>query len=317
MADELSRWAARRSPELIARAEAEAVALLRDALVRAALGGEPEPVRRPVRSEEAGELVWAYCVLRASDARPEVPGVESASLLRVEAGGLAALVSRVPRAEFGEEPLRRNLNDIDWLERVARAHEQVLERALERATIVPLRLCTLYESEQGVRGMLERERKALTDALDALGGRQEWGVKLLVDRDRLMAEAAARSGESAIDADSTGDGGAYMLRRRHERRVRELADALAGELAEEVHARLEDRALAAITRPPQNRELSGHTGEMLLNAAYLVETERIAELRELVAELEAAGAPLGAHIELTGPWPPYNFVPGDAAATLA
>jgi len=56
--------------------------------------------------------------------------------------------------------------------------------------------------------------------------------------------------------------------------------------------------------------LSGHEGEMLLNGAYLVEAERVDGLRELVAELECDYDALGARIELSGPWPPYNFVPG-------
>src|SRR5919197_1737576 len=192
MSEHLARWAAERAPELAARAEAEAVAMLRDALVRAAIGERERakqpsaPARPPAETAERGELLWVYCVLQAGDPSPS-------ELERVEAAGLAALVGRVRRAEFGEEPLRRNLNDLAWLERVARSHEAVLDRALATATIVPLRLCTLYEKEQGVREMLEREHDSLTAALEALAGRQEWGVKVIVDRERLLAEARARS----------------------------------------------------------------------------------------------------------------------------
>ena len=55
---------------------------------------------------------------------------------------------------------------------------------------------------------------------------------------------------------------------------------------------------------------------MVLNAAYLVERSRTDELRELVAELEDRHRGLGVTIELTGPWPPYNFVPSDGGAAL-
>src|SRR5438046_267374 len=150
MADPLARWAAERAPELAARAEAEAVAMLRDALVRAALGERERPqkpaapARAPAESHEPGELLWAYCVLLA--------------------------------------------------------------------------------------------------ALDALAGRQEWGVKVLVDPDKLMAQARDSSEQPDEPPESTG-GGAYMLRRRAERRAREVADSLAAELAGQVHARLEDWAI--------------------------------------------------------------------------
>jgi hypothetical protein len=171
---------------------------------------------------------------------------------RVEAGGLAALVASVPRAEFGEEPLRRNLNDLQWLERVARSHEAVLERAMATNTIVPLRLCTLYETEGNVRQMLEREGKALRGALARLTGRQEWGVKVLVDPQKLAEEARARTGEDGTldeELEGLGGGGAYMLRRRQERETREVASALARELAERIHARLEERARSSPIDP--------------------------------------------------------------------
>jgi Gas vesicle synthesis protein GvpL/GvpF len=338
MADGLARWAAARAPEIVSRAEAEAVAALREALLEAALGGKQErepaaepalrgkPEREPAAAPPAranrveGDALWTYCVARAGDPLPEgIPGVDGGGSSRIEAGGLSALVGRVPLAEFGAEPLRRNLNDIDWLERVARAHEAVLEGALAACTIVPLRLCTIYESEAGLQRMLEDERESLVEALELLDGRQEWGVKLLVEREKLSNAARARSDDvAALDEElaARAGGGAYMLRRRLERQVRETADALAAEVAEDVHARLQDWATDAVTRPPQNRDLSGHEGEMLLNAAYLVEAERVDGMRELVAELEELHRPLGARLELTGPWPPYNFVPQGGAAGI-
>jgi hypothetical protein len=238
----------------------------------------------------------------------------------VEGDGLAALVSRVPLAEFGEEPLRRNLNELAWLERVARTHEAVLERALVEATIAPLRLCTIYESADRVRAMLDADRARFAEVLDALEGRQEWGIKLLLDPERLAAEARRRIPEGEAQAAQVaerGEGAGYMLRRRLERQVADAADELAAEVAHQVHARVQDWAVDAVTRPPQNRELSGHEGDMALNAAYLVEVDRVDGLRELVAELEAHHRAVGARIELTGPWPPYNFVPDDGAEALA
>jgi hypothetical protein len=100
-----------------------------------------------------------------------------------------------------------------------------------------------------------------------------------------------------------------MLLRREERRLRETADRLAAELADDVHARLQERAVEARKRPPQNRELSGHEGEMVLNGAYLVERDQADGLRDLVGELEQHHRELGARLELGGPFPPYSFVP--------
>ena len=325
MTDELARWAGERAPALLARAEAEAVAVLRDALVAAALprARAAPPAASPVEdpAPELGDALWTYGVVRAGAAPPtEVEGVEGAGAVElVVAGELAALVSRVPLADFGEEPLRRNLNHMPWLERVARAHEAVLERALQTATIVPLRLCTIYASEARVRGMLDAERESFAEILGLLEGRQEWGVKLLLDPARVADEARARSPEvETLEAQlaQRSEGGAYMLRRRLERHVSEVSESLAAEVARHVHARVQDWAVDAVTLSPQNRELSGHEGEMVLNGAYLVDADRVDGLRGLVGELETHHRELGARIELTGPCPPYNFVPSRGAGAL-
>ena len=335
MADDLASWARSRAPELLARAEAEAVAALRDALVEAALAqrGTEAPARtriaapeprvpvKPARVEApAGDGLWAYCVMRAAEPVPAGgPGLDGGVVEQVEAGGLAALVTRVPLAEFGAGPLRENLNDLRWLERVARAHEAVLDRALSEGTIVPLRLCTIYENEDSVREMLEREHDSLARALETLAGRQEWGVKVLADDEGLAQEARSRSTEAAALEDELGartGGGAYMLRRRLERHVRETVDALGAEVAEQVHAELQDWVTDAVVLPAQNPELSGHEGRMLLNGAYLVEAERVEGLVALVAELEERHRELGVRVQLSGPWPPYNFLPGGGTTAL-
>jgi hypothetical protein len=312
MADDVARWAAGRAPDLIERAEAEAVAILRDALLDAARRrtGVAQPNEAAVRvPAQDGELIWAYCAMRAGTAAPvTTTGVAGRPVERLDDGELAVLVSRVPAQQFAEAPLRDNLNDLLWLEDVARAHQGVLDDAFAATTIVPLRLCTLYDDEDSARAMLGRERAAIEEALERLAGRQEWAVKVLVDDERLQAAALAASPvletrEAELAARS--EGSAYLERRRVERRVREQADSLAAEVADRVHARLQDWA---ITHPPQNRELSGHDGEMLLNGAYLVESDRAEGLRDLVAELEAHHRDVGARIELTGPWPPFNFV---------
>ena len=322
MADPLGRWAAQHAPDVLARAEAEAVKVLRDALVRAAIAeraqsSEPAPVppKPAARPTSGASGVWAYGVLAAdADLPRSLTGVDPGHPVEaLSAGGLVALVSRVPLDEFGAEPLRENLNDLAWLERVARAHESVLDQAVQAGTCVPLRLCTIYESDESLRAMLEREAESFADALGHLAGREEWSVKLLVDADALSHEARAQTEDIAgleQGTEEQSEGGAYMLRRRVERRVRERAAQLATEVAESVHARLDAHAVDAVTRPAQNPELSGHDGEMLLNGAYLVEADRVDGLHALVAELERDYGGLGARLELTGPWPPYNFVPG-------
>jgi hypothetical protein len=46
----------------------------------------------------------------------------------------------------------------------------------------------------------------------------------------------------------------------------------------------------------------------VLNGVYLVERARVRELDRVVEELRGEWEHAGFQLELTGPWPPYNFV---------
>src|ERR671928_136021 len=53
----------------------------------------------------------------------------------------------------------------------------LLDIELRLGPVVPFRLCTIYESADGVRAMLEHERTGLASALARLDGMVELGVK--------------------------------------------------------------------------------------------------------------------------------------------
>ncbi len=270
----------------------------------------PHPLAEHARREATGQYVYGVV---AADA-PEVPdlvGVEpSAPVARIEEGGLAALVSEVPLAEFDEESLRENLNDVAWLEEKARAHEQVLEATLAAGPVVPLRLCTVFTGEEQVQAMLDREHRVLADALARLDGRGEWGVKAYADRGAAEREALRRTEDGAgpAGAGAVSAGTAYMNRRRREARAREEVEEIADEWARAIHDRVAAFAAEALLNPLQRPELTGHDGEMVLNGVYLIDDDDVAELRVAVAGLAEEFDRRGVEVQLTGPWPAYNFV---------
>jgi hypothetical protein len=243
-----------------------------------------------------------YCVTAGEPGRSldDLPGVDPRVPVRaIRQADIAALASQVPLSDFGAEPLKRNLNELPWLERVARAHQRVLDGALEAATIVPLRLCTVFADDAGVEAMLEREHDVLAGALARLAGRQEWSVKLL-------AAPASRRTDQGSDVPQSGR--AYVDRLRRDRAARSDAQRRARAAAQEVHRALAARAVdARVLRKPAP-ELSGDDGELVLNGAYLVEAGHLAGFRAAATELGDRHRAGGMRLEVTGPWPPYSFV---------
>jgi hypothetical protein len=268
---------------------------------------EPRPPE-PRSVPQEGSAWWAYCVVPAAEADRVPPNLHSVDpagpVEMVTCGELAAVVSCVPLSEYGDERLREHLEDLAWVEQVARAHEEVLEAAMSATTIVPLRLCTIYLSRDRVEALLDDQAPGLTAALAELRGRTEWGVKVFAPDGAVAASPSTE----------VGGGSAYIERRRSERAAREEAHRRTNECAQDVHARLEREAVAACVNPPQRREAHGRDAEMLLNGSYLFDDERRSVLQSIVDALAREYEPLGFSIELTGPWPPYNFVSPSASA---
>jgi hypothetical protein len=242
------------------------------------------------------DAVWIYGVEDGAAAGPPPGrGVDPAHPVElVRHAGLAALTSRVNVEEFSAEALRQSLEDLDKLEALARAHERVLDDALNGGAIVPFRICTIYSSEDRVREMLEREREPLAQALGRLRGKSEWGVKA------YAPEAPA----TPAPATAPASGAEYLARKRAQRAQVETSRQTLEATIGAIHERLAAGTAGAVLSPPQDRRLTGRAGEMVLNAAYLVADDAVPAFRDLIAELEGS---YGVALEITGPWPAYHF----------
>jgi hypothetical protein len=231
------------------------------------------------------ELWWIYGVTAA-------PGPVELDVERIEQDGLVALARPVPAAEFSGAALERRLNDLETLAAMARAHEAVLDGALVAGDVIPLRMCTLYETREAVGRMLHAERERLLNALKHIQGAFELGVKVFAPPSRRDEQARPASGTE------------YLTARLTQRDEAALSEAAVLRTAAELHARLTEHADDAVLLRPQDRRLNRRESEMVLNGAYLVRRDAAPEFQRLVSS-QAGGGEL--EIELTGPWPPYHF----------
>jgi hypothetical protein len=254
----------------------------------------------------SGSATYLYAVIRASSAAalaPELNGIDGGQVRIIPAGEVACAVSTVGLDEFGEGPLQRNLEDLAWLERVAREHDAVVHALARHTTTVPLRLGAVYLDDDSAVAHVRRLEPTAVATLDVLEGREEWGVKVYAVPPRRD------TGSGAADRPSSGLD--YLRRRRAElERKAEDASASAAD-ADAVFERLRSVAVLARRHRPQDPVLSGVPHAMVLNAAFLVDRDAGPPFRREVESL-AAARPEGA-VVLTGPWPPYSFATLDGA----
>ena len=212
-------------------------------------------------------------------------------------------MSTVSLEQFGEEPLRRSLEDLDWVGEMARAHHRVVEAVAETVPTAPVRLATVYRSEDQVRDLLERRHDDFTEVLSHVAGRREWGVKAYVRPRRRRTRRPAGTGAEGA-AETARPGTAYLKRRQANLRNREQRWRQATARAEHIHAALSAVAVASRLHRPQDPQLSGRDEWMVLNGAYLVDEGRGEEFAAALDALRGQDVDL----ELTGPWAPYSFI---------
>jgi hypothetical protein len=244
------------------------------------------------------------------------------------------LLSDVNLDEFGADALARNLEDLDWLERAARAHHEVIDAAARLFPVLPMRLATVYSGEDAMAETVRAHDAEFRAALSHVRGRLEWGVKAYAQPERDRGATAAEEASSRGSATQTratqtratqtratqtratraeagsrqgqsGSGLAYLSRRRDELAARKASERDAVASARSVHADLAGRSAGARLHAPQSPQLSGARTPMVLNASYLVGERDGPAFTEAVTTATAAYPDL--RIELTGPWPPYSF----------
>ncbi|MYQ54612.1 MULTISPECIES: GvpL/GvpF family gas vesicle protein [unclassified Streptomyces] len=233
-------------------------------------------------------------------------------------GSLEAVVQDVPAEMFGEDALRERLANRAELEHCARAHHAVVAAAAGRAPTLPLPLATLYLSDERARAALREDENRFRSVMGRIAGRVEWGVKVYAAPGRpertgpttttLTATAPPETASAART--NTRPGHAYLDRARGARRAREERQEAGLNAAASVDRALRDIAVAGRRLRSHDTGVTGAGRVQLLNAAYLVDEGREADLIGAVELLRTSPGYERVELEVTGPWVPYSFVDG-------
>jgi hypothetical protein len=248
------------------------------------------------RSGDSGPATGQYVfgVVRAEPGRPEPP------LTTVEESGLSALVQPVGRDEF-----RDRGDDLGWLERWARRHDEVLNAALAGGPVIPLRFGTVLPDAAAVRSMLRDHADELRALLHEFDGQAELIVKVLVDFAALHEWIAGNVAEPHASAQAAGPGSAYLRQRQAERRVEEQRRNVLEEVLRAIHERLSAASVRAEPVPVRDRKAEP---ALVRKTAYLVEEADRDAFERAAASAEERYGSRGLRIVITGPFPAHHFL---------
>src|SRR3954453_13200946 len=137
---------------------------------------EPSPSETAALSvSEDGKYV--YCIVRSDRSRDfGAIGIGGGQrVFTVAFQDLAAVVSDTPIVIY--DPTRDNVL----------AHEFVNETVMKEFTVIPMSFGTVFRSEEDVTELLRSTYQAFSDVLDKMQDKIEFGLKVLWDREKLIA----------------------------------------------------------------------------------------------------------------------------------
>ena len=236
---------------------------------------------------------YVYGVVRArSKSSPKLKGINGKPLRVVASGGVGALTSDVPDGplEAGREELL--------------AHSRVLEQAIRRGVVLPMRFGVVMPTESSVRhDLLEAHREELERQLDEMDGKVEVNIKGLYEEQSVLREVIEEKPEVAKLRDSLQgkpEDATYYERIRLGELVAEVLTEKRAVDQQRAVDRLAEHAIAVDVGEPMHER-------MAVNASFLIDQDRIADFDRAVDELGSEEAQR-IRFRYTGPLPPHSFV---------
>jgi hypothetical protein len=235
---------------------------------------------------------YIYGIVEADTKPPRLRGIADARLKLIAGDAAAALVSDLPAGEvrLGREEML--------------THARVLEKALARGTVLPMRFGVVMSDPDEIRErLLDEHATDLSVQLSEFDGKVEIRIRAVYGDDALLREVvradpeivALRGSISGQSEDATyyariqlGERVAAGVERKRERDANEIIGSLSA-------------AALAVDEGKTSHE------RVAVNASFLVERARLEEFNEIVDAIADAQAGR-IRFKYTGPLPPHSFV---------
>lgn len=250
-------------------------------------------------AERPSKGFYVYCIrLRAADAKI----IQAKPILFKD---IEAIVSEVDLSKFNEEIVKSKLlEDIKWTEEHIRRHHNIIAAAYEMGAVIPLKFGTIFKTKKGLEAMLKKYYKKFKRLLAGLNNKQEWGVKMYLEREKFVESLKKRNEEI-----KRLEGKKVILPKGMQWYVDKKIEELIGEkLEKEIEKQLQRIVKGLEDCCEQIALCDLLPNDNVLNAACLIDKDKLDYFKKMLQEAREECEPIGATLITAGPWPPYNFV---------
>ncbi len=238
-------------------------------------------------------MAWyAYCITEQQafqgDTRARRPfpveglkGIGDAQAFGYPSGEFAVIVSEyISTADLGQKALLQ--------------HAHVVSECFKMTTVLPFRFGTVFDTDEALRRAVRLNRRAFLESVAKLRGKAEMHLKLLV-KDGSLREAL----EEIVLPMTVGSDYLTKLREKAVRQRERQTKARA--LSVQVHKIFDPLDQDVCCRKAEQ-------GGMLIDIAHLIEHKQVQKYQNRY-QMATRHLP-GIEVVMSGPWPPYHFIPG-------
>ena len=250
------------------------------------------------------KLIYLYCVTDSPQSRP------SDEKYTISCGDFYAVAGKVRKIDFGEESLKKNLADFEWLKEKVNIHEQVIESVMKESSVVPFKFGTIFNNEENLIAFLKENEEELRNNLNYFRGKEEWGIKIYCDMEYLKKYLGVKNEEilslkNTIKTSSPGK--TFFLKKQKEEVLIREANKKINEYGQNSFNKLKKYSIQSVINKLLPGEVTEINEDMILNCAFLLDKCLVTPFITAVEELKEQTAGTGFIFDCTGPWPPYNF----------
>lgn len=262
--------------------------------------------------------LYAYGLVGKSPKQLNILGIDKKNKVYPVAGkDIAVCVSKIDTDKF-QDQIKKLLSELtntagavpSGAEGILRSHEDVVDTLMKLTTVVPFKFGTILKDEKAATKMLQDYEDKFKKLLSKFRGRAEWGLKIYSNNQEFKKHLAGkepRLKKLGEKREKSSRGVAYLLGRKVEEELKDDVAARLAKINEFIFREAGKNAYEAKLNKTLPQKLTGKNKEMILNAAFLIEKEKVAHFCKQVKNLIEKYEPMGLVIDLSGPWPPYNF----------
>jgi hypothetical protein len=173
-------------------------------------------------------------------------------------------------------------------------HAHVVSVCFRSGTVLPFRFGTIFDSDDALRQAVRANRRAFGVSVARLRGKAEMHLKVLIK------DGALREFMADVPLPDTV-GGDYLMKLREKASKDRERQTKARALSVQVHKLFN----------PLEEEISCkrvNTNGMLIDIAHLIDSKSVEKYQNRYSS--AAKQLKNCELVISGPWPPYHFLPG-------